>query len=207
MEVESLPALDLRHSIFRKAHLLVEGPASPVAVEHPGCHSRVADAPKIIRGAGTMGYGMRGVGATTGVLLAILTVGRGDRNPLSDGPDQWAQELSTGTWALEAYEWNWYRGVLNGTEVTIEFSTEEVPTLRGTAGCNQYGARFTVTEDKLEIGPIGSTEMLCREPEGVMDQETRYLSALRSVVRLRIRDNGLQMYDASGRLVLAFSKN
>ena len=156
--------------------------------------------------AGKMGHGMRTIAITTGVLLAVLTVGCGDRNPLSDGPDQWARELSAGTWALEAYSWNWYRGVLNGTEVTIEFSTGEVPTLRGTAGCNQYGARFTATGDKLEIGPIANTEMLCREPEGVMDQEMRYLSTLRSVARFRIRDNGLLMYDASGRLVLAFSK-
>jgi heat shock protein HslJ len=149
---------------------------------------------------------MRRTIATAGLFLAVLTLGCGDRSPVSNSSNRWPEELVTGTWTLEAYAWNWYRGVLDGSEVTIEFSTEDVPTVRGRAGCNWYGARFTATEDRLEIGPIGGTQMLCLEPEEVMDQESRYLSALRSVVRFRIRGDRLLMYDESGRLVLAFSK-
>lgn len=54
-------------------------------------------------------------------------------------------------------------------------------TVSGVAGCNNYFASYEVDGGSIEIGPAGSTQMFCAEPEGIMDQEFAYLTLLDSV--------------------------
>ena len=68
--------------------------------------------------------------------------------------------------------------VLEGTSITALF---EGPTVSGSAGCNDYTGQLTPEGDHFTIGPIASTQKLCNEPAGVMEQEQVYLSALEAV--------------------------
>lgn len=66
---------------------------------------------------------------------------------------------------------------LPGTLLTAFF---EDGTVNGVAGCNNYFAAYEVDGSSIEIGPAGSTQAFCSEPEGVMEQEFAYLSLLQS---------------------------
>jgi len=50
----------------------------------------------------------------------------------------------------------------------------------GDASCNQYTGSYELDGSSLTFGPFISTQMACGD-EGVMDQETAYLTALQSV--------------------------
>lgn len=83
-----------------------------------------------------------------------------------------------------------------GTEITAEFSDDG--TMSGSAGCNNYSASFESTEDTISIGPTIRTEMACMDPEGVMEQENLYLSALQKAAVYSIQDDRLEIRDVSG---------
>ncbi len=68
--------------------------------------------------------------------------------------------------------------VIEGTEITAVFTTTQIS---GIAGCNNYNATLTLSENFFTVGPIISTEMACSEPEGVIEQEQAYLTALQGV--------------------------
>ncbi|MCC7556587.1 MAG: META domain-containing protein [Methanoculleus marisnigri] len=94
--------------------------------------------------------------------------------------------------------------VLDGTGVTVTFSAEE--SLGGSAGCNHYSADYTVDGAALTIEPAIRTEMYCSEPEGIMDQEDRYLALLTEVASYRMEDNLLILADSEGGDLLVFEK-
>jgi heat shock protein HslJ len=75
--------------------------------------------------------------------------------------------------------------VLDGTNITLVFAGGKA---RGSAGCNTYFADYTDGK-ALSFGPVAATEMACTAPEGVMEQEQRYLGALPSVTGYRIVGN------------------
>jgi len=149
---------------------------------------------------------MRTIRFLPSVFAVVLWVGCSERNPFSDEPIQALQLLPSGIWKLETFVQGRSRRVLGGTEVTLEFTRGEDAHLHGMAGCNFYGARFSEKDGKLDIGPIGNTEMLCREPKGVMKQEQKYLTALRSVDSFQMQNDQLVLFDISGKPVLVFSE-
>jgi heat shock protein HslJ len=117
-----------------------------------------------------------------------------------------AREVSLGRtpWQLVAYN-NGKGGVtsvMRETEITAEFREGQVT---GSAGCNSYFASATVDGNQLTVGVVGSTEMACMEPEGVMAQEQLYLHALSSAVRFQIEGDKLTMWDAADARVLTFA--
>ena len=67
-------------------------------------------------------------------------------------------------------------GIIDGTTITAVFG--EDGSLTGSAGCNNYTTSYTVDGDAITIGPAASTRKMCVEPEGVMEQEMAYLTAL-----------------------------
>lgn len=97
-------------------------------------------------------------------------------------------------WVLESYgESGNLQAVLEGTQITATFESAERQ-ITGSAGCNSYFGAYEINGNKLMIGPVGSTEMYCMEPEGVMDQETEYLKALQAASNYEIVDGKLRIY-------------
>jgi len=92
--------------------------------------------------------------------------------------------------------------LLAKTEITLAFEEGQVA---GKAGCNRYFGQVTVDGNKLSIGPVGSTEMYCAEPEGVMDQETAFLRTLESVAAFRLENGELTFLDSAGQSLMTFS--
>ena len=82
-----------------------------------------------------------------------------------------------------------------GTEITANFN--EDGTLSGSAGCNSYTASYKSDGEKITIGPAASTRKFCAEPEGIMEQESQYLTALENAAVYVIEGNKLEIRDAN----------
>ncbi len=110
------------------------------------------------------------------------------------------------SWTLDSYlaENGTMIPVLAGTTVTATFSPDG--NFGGNAGCNSYGAGYTVDAASLTIEPAIRTEMYCNEPEGLMDQEDRYLALLTDVASYRIENDRLILVDGEGNDLLVFEK-
>jgi len=93
--------------------------------------------------------------------------------------------------------------IIAGTNITANFASDG--NLTGSAGCNDYFARFRVSADGLTISPIGSTKKYCSEPGGLMTQEAAYLSILQNVPSYSTINNQLNLMDASGKTTLFYT--
>jgi heat shock protein HslJ len=99
---------------------------------------------------------------------------------VSDVPGM-VTELDDGTGALT--------GVLEGTAITLAYDGER---LSGNAGCNNYFGPATLTGE-TRIGPLASTMMMCTSPDGVMDQERRFLDLLAGADSSDLGDGRLEL--------------
>jgi heat shock protein HslJ len=114
------------------------------------------------------------------------------------------QELAGSSWDVIGYN-NGKEAVVStiiGSELTAEFSTDGK--VSGSAGCNNYNASFETDGDTIKIGPAASTRKMCDTPEGVMDQEYAYLSAIQNAATYKIAGTKMEMRDADGAMVANF---
>ena len=88
-----------------------------------------------------------------------------------------ADDLIGTEWVLEDLAG---RGVEDRVQSTVIFKTHD--RIVGWGGCNRYFSGYRFHGQKLDIGPIGSTRRVC--PAVVMDQETRFFSALDKANRM-----------------------
>lgn len=93
--------------------------------------------------------------------------------------------------------------LISGTEITIEFRDDGG--LSGSAGCNRYKAVYTLDGDSLSIGPAMTTRKMCATPDGLMEQEARYLESLGAVATYHIESKVLELRTESGSLVASFN--
>jgi heat shock protein HslJ/uncharacterized protein YraI len=95
-------------------------------------------------------------------------------------------------------------GLLEGTEITLNF--DEID-LNGSAGCNNYFAGYEVQNDNMLVDPPGSTSMFCETPQGVMEQEAAYLTALETAATWRVEGDQLWLRTAEDAIaVIAVKK-
>jgi heat shock protein HslJ len=94
-----------------------------------------------------------------------------------------------------------FASLLADTAITATFAEG---TVNGSAGCNSYFGSYSADGSHLAIGTVGSTEMFCGEPAGIMDQEQAYLGALASASSAQIEGNVLTLSDADGLRLLTF---
>lgn len=87
--------------------------------------------------------------------------------------------------------------VLQGTILTLAYDGERIA---GSAGCNNYMGP-AIIEEEVRIGPLVTTLMMCAEPEGIMQQETRFLELLQQTDSFQSDGDLLQL--ARGERVLA----
>jgi heat shock protein HslJ len=93
--------------------------------------------------------------------------------------------------------------VLDGTTITANFNVNG--TLNGTAGCNTYTASYAVSGTQLEVGAPVAGRQICETPDGIMQQETTYLSLLDTAASYQINASQLVVSNSSGQTVLTFS--
>ena len=63
---------------------------------------------------------------------------------------------------------------LDGGDIFVRFEADG--RLSGHGGCNRFFGSYEITDDRINIGPLGATRMACPGP--VMDLEMAFLSAL-----------------------------
>jgi heat shock protein HslJ len=92
--------------------------------------------------------------------------------------------------------------VLAGSVVTAAFSRDGRVT--GSAGCNRYFARYSADGNVIAIRNAGSTKMFCGSPEGLMVQESRFLSHLAAASTIAIDGTVLTLRGSAGQPLLVF---
>lgn len=115
-----------------------------------------------------------------------------------------SQDLAGTSWeAVNFYNGNQaIVGVITGTSLTAEFGRDG--TLSGNGGCNNYSGPYTVDGDKIKIGPLASTMMACTDPDGIMEQEAQYLSALQMAETYQVEGKVLELRRSDQTLVALF---
>jgi heat shock protein HslJ/LysM repeat protein len=117
-----------------------------------------------------------------------------------------SSELAGTSWSVISYN-NGRGGVVSvmiGTELTATFGADG--TVTGSAGCNTYRAGYEVDGNKISIGLPASTMMACAEPEGIMEQEQEYLTALSTVATYQITGDRMEMRTAEGSTAATFQR-
>ena len=89
--------------------------------------------------------------------------------------------------------------VLSSALPTLEFGEDDA--VHGSGGCNNFNGTYAVAGDSLTLGPLASTMMFCGEEEGVMDQESAFLSLLQSAAGYSFEGSELHILDGEGRVV------
>jgi heat shock protein HslJ len=87
--------------------------------------------------------------------------------------------------------------LVGGTTVTMVFANDGK--VSGTAGCNQYTARYESEGSKFRFTAPAATRMMC-PGAGVMEQEQSFLKALEGVRTMRVEGNRLELRDDKGAL-------
>ena len=93
--------------------------------------------------------------------------------------------------------------VLPGTEIDITFANNG--NLTGSGGCNTYSGNYQANETSLTIGSLSVTNAVCSQPEGIMAQESAYLSILRTTATYRIVGNEMEVKNSNGVVILRYS--
>lgn len=108
------------------------------------------------------------------------------------------------TWTLTNYN-NGRQAVVSvlaDTEITLEL--REDGTLGGFDGCNRYMSGFTLEGDTLTFGPLATTRMACRGPEGAAEQAQAFAAALETVTGYRLEGSELTLLTADGAIAAKF---
>ncbi len=100
------------------------------------------------------------------------------------------EDLENTEWLLEDLGGS---GVVDQVQTTIRFGDDD--RITGAGGCNRYFAGFEREGDRLSIGVIGSSQMLC--PPAVMEQEERFLQAIEAAQTVRL-DGPFLYIDSEG---------
>lgn len=82
--------------------------------------------------------------------------------------------------------------VLPGSALDAEFGSNG--RITGSAGCNTFVAEYDSEANKIEAGRARTTRKACSAPAGVMQQETRFLDALRAAITFSIEGDRLELY-------------
>lgn len=108
-------------------------------------------------------------------------------------------------WDLQSYrdEDGTLQEVIPQVQTNIKFNTLEIG---GSSGCNTFFGSYTVDGEWIFVGVLASTEIFCDEPEGVMEQERSYLSAINNAQTYQINGDELQMINSEGDILLTYNR-
>lgn len=91
-------------------------------------------------------------------------------------------------------------GVIDNLQSVLEIATDG--TVTGSGGCNRMRGQATIAGTSLTFGAMAGTRMACSP--AVMDQESKFLSALETVRGFKIdtQQHKLVLLDAAGQTVM-----
>lgn len=108
------------------------------------------------------------------------------------------------------YAQRWVATEINGFQVQ---PSEKMPQIQfdsrskrfsGSDGCNQIMGSFSTTDDRLNLGQIASTKMMCTDANSLT--ATQYQQALEKVARYRASSQLLVLFDQNGQTLIALKK-
>jgi heat shock protein HslJ len=179
--------------------------ANSITVEQPIATTMMACAEDVMAQGASY---LEALGEAASYALAgeTLTLSSADGSELATFRAQ-SQDLAGTSWNVISYNngQGAVTSVLAGTELTASFGADG--NLTGSAGCNDYNATYTTSgNDSIEIGPAASTRMACTEPEGVMEQETQYLTALSAASSYNVDGDKLELRTSDGALAAQLTR-
>ena len=89
-----------------------------------------------------------------------------------------------------------------GTNRPATLLLDEDGRASGSAGCNQFGGPYTITDDEIRFGAIAMTRMACPDR---MDVETAYAAVFEAARTWRVRAGMLELM-ADGRVLARFRR-
>ena len=111
--------------------------------------------------------------------------------------------LTGTTWTATNYNNGRQAVVSLVADTTITATFSEDGQLNGSAGCNNFMTSYTLDGQNMTIQPAATTRKMC-PGEGVMEQETLFLTALTTAATWSISGNELELRTADGALVAHF---
>jgi heat shock protein HslJ len=116
-----------------------------------------------------------------------------------------AESLDGTSWAMTSYRDSQgnLTEILPETIVTADFQADQVS---GNVTCNNYSGTYQTNGNKITIGPLATTLRECVGPDGIMQQESAFLSAMEAAAQYEIKGDTLEMADDQGATILVFKK-
>jgi heat shock protein HslJ len=109
------------------------------------------------------------------------------------------ETLLRGNWTVREIDG---KPLLIGSEMTLAFSDDGA--IAGTASCNRYFGKFTLTGESLTISSLGATRMMC--DAALMEQENRFLKILEATTLFEIGQDGSLILHAKDESSLAATR-
>ena len=115
------------------------------------------------------------------------------------------QSLDATSWRMTSYRDSQgsLAEILPDTVVTADFQSDQVS---GNVTCNNYSGTYQTTGNKISIGPLATTMRECIGPDGIMQQEAAFLSAMEAAAQFEIKGDTLEMADDQGDTILVFKQ-
>lgn len=114
-------------------------------------------------------------------------------------PEEEAVVLEEHLWLLQELNGS---PVLEGTQLTAEFMEGRVA---GNAGCNNFSATYERTFERLTFDAPAATRQACSEPQGIMEQENAFLTALTESQTFVIENGQLRVMNANSDTSMVFA--
>ncbi|NJN83116.1 MAG: META domain-containing protein, partial [Caldilineaceae bacterium] len=93
--------------------------------------------------------------------------------------------------------------VIEGTQVQLVFNADN--TYDGLSGCNNYSGTYVATADTLTLTPGVTTQKICSDPAGVMEQESAYLGLLPTAATYVVNGTQLVINNGDGVTILTYN--
>ena len=124
-------------------------------------------------------------------IVCIVLVAAGCASPGS--------ALEQNRWSLASYgAEDSLAQILPGTEITASFDKSQGE-VSGSGGCNTYFATYVIDGDNLSISNLAWTERGCISPQGIMEQEQKFLSLLSEAESFQADDTSLTITCSNGK--------
>ena len=125
-------------------------------------------------------------------LLMLAACGSGSTSTASGG------DVTGQVWALTALNG---QPLVDGGGISAQFTADGK--VSGSAGCNQYAGKYTVSGSNITFDPaISTTMMACPQP--IMDQESAYLKMLGAAKTYEVKGKELTLMDAGNKKLATY---